>query len=114
MDKKEKLAQIADLATIIERLVKEYNGSIDGYEAQIADVHISTKNDFCSLETKISLHGSTDDLDINFALKGETKFDTHVIKDYGVRFHGVDLTDCQFEWDIEKINGEEDNAKLAV
>lgn len=114
MDKNEKLAQIADLAKIIERLVKEYNGSVDGYEAQISDVHISTKNDFCRLETEIHLHGDTENLDIDFGLTGKTEYDTHTVNDYGCRFHGVHLTDCQFEWHLDDEKEAASNASMAV
>jgi hypothetical protein len=51
--KKEKLAQIADLTMILQRLMKEYNADISGYEAHIADINISTVNNFDNPEAEI-------------------------------------------------------------
>jgi hypothetical protein len=113
MGKKEKLAQIADLTMILQRLMKEYNADISGYEAHIADINISTVNNFDNPEAEIHLHGSTDNLDIEFSLTGELQYENHIIRDFGSRFHGVNLTDCQFEWHIEPKEGE-DNASVAV
>ena len=113
MDKRKKLAQIADLATILEGLVKEYNDDVDGYEAHIADIYISTKQGLNALETEIHLHGNTDNIDIGFSLIDETRYDTHIIKDYGSRFHGVHLTDTQFEWFPSETEGGE-NASMAI
>lgn len=113
MEKREKLAQIADLATILERLVKEYNSDVDGYEAHIADINISTRRGLDDLETEIHLHGNTDNMDIVFSLIDETRYDTHIIKDYGSRFHGVHLTDTQFEWFPSETEGSE-NASVVV
>lgn len=113
MEKKEKLGQIADLAIILQRLVKEYNYDVCGdYEAYIADINISTNQDINNLETEIHLHGNTDKLGIVFSLGKETKYDTHIVRDYATRFHGVHLTDCQFEWTHEKEV--EENASMAV
>ena len=113
MGKKEKLGQIADLAIILQRLVEEYNYDVCGsYEAYIADIKIFTGQCISDLETEIHLHGNTDKLGIEFSLKEETKYDTHIVRDYATRFLGVHLTDCQFEWTHEKEDGE--NASVAV
>ena len=109
MDKKQKLAQIADLTTILESLVKEYNEDIVTYEAHIAEIRIATDNSVSKIKTEIHLHGTTDNLGIEFALKDVTNYEECIVKDYGMRFHGVDLTDCQVEWKTE-----EENASMAV
>lgn len=113
MEKKERLSQIADLSKILKRLVKEYNDNVCGeYEAHIAEIKIFTNRGIDDLETEIHLHGNTDKLGIEFSLEEETKYDTHIVRDYATRFHGVYLTDCQFEWTLEKEDGE--NASMAV
>ena len=114
MDKKEKLAQIADTTKILENLINEYNATIEGYEAHISSVSISTPRCINELETEIHLHGDTGNLDIEFGLTNKTEYDNHTVKDYGCRFHGVHLTDCQFEWHLDDEKEAANDASMAV
>ena len=110
MEKTKKLAQIAEAVKLLESLVKEYNESINTYDANISSISIATVKDDLPI---ILLSGNTDYLDIDFRHKRTLEEKLYDMTEYDSNFCGVYLSNYQFKWhEIEKETG--DNAKMAV
>ena len=110
MEKTKKLAQIAEAAKLLESLVKEYNESINTYDANISSISVATGKDDLPI---IQLSGYTDYLDIDFRHKRTLEEELYDMTEYCSNFFGVYLSNYQFKWHAsEKEAG--DNASLAV